>query len=182
MMLKGRGCTVRTWRISDADAIVRHANNLEVAKQLRDRFPYPYTHADATAFRRHVTTVSPGSSPGRPMNLAIEVDGEAAGGIGFVCGTDVERFSAEIGYWLGAHYWGRGVVTEALTLVTDYACESVNLLRLFALPFADNAASARVLEKAGYVREGTLRSSSVKFGTPRDQFIYAKLNPNWRFE
>jgi RimJ/RimL family protein N-acetyltransferase len=182
MILKGRGCTVRAWRMSDADAIVRHANNLEVAKQLRDRFPHPYTHADATAFLRHVTTSSSAPSTERPTNLAIEVDGEAAGGIGFVCGTDVERFSAEIGYWLGAHYWGRGIVTEALTLVTDHAFRSLNLLRLFALPFADNAASARVLEKAGYVREGTLRSSSVKFGTPRDQFIYAKLNADWRFE
>jgi ribosomal-protein-alanine N-acetyltransferase len=182
MVLKGQRCTVRAWRSSDVDALVRHANNLEVARQLRDRFPHPYTRADANAFLRHLISAPGAVSVERPTNLAIEVDGEAGGGIGFVSGADVERFSAEIGYWLGEHYWGRGIVTEALTLVSDYAFHSFNLLRLFALPFAENGASARVLEKAGYVREGVLRSSSVKFGKPRDQYLYAKLNPAWRFE
>ena len=100
--------------------------------------------------------------------------------IGFVRGCDVERYSAEIGYWLGESYWGRGIVTEALVLVTDYVFATPNLLRLFALPFADNAASMRVLEKAGYVREAILRSSSVKYGKPRDQALYARINANWR--
>ena len=114
-----------------------------------------------------------------PTNFAIEADGEATGGIGFVSGTDVERYSAEIGYWLGEAFWRRGIVTEALSLVTEYAFADRNLLRLFALPFADNAASARVLEKAGYLLEGRLRQSSVKFGVPRDQLIYARINPRW---
>jgi ribosomal-protein-alanine N-acetyltransferase len=176
MVLKGQRCAVRLWHATDADAIVRHANNLEVAKQLRDRFPHPYTRADATSFLRHVASAE------RPTNLAIEADGEAVGGIGFVCGTDVERFSAEIGYWLGQHYWGRGIATEALTLVTSHAFQSLNILRLFALPFAQNAGSIRVLEKAGYAREGILRASSVKYGEPRDQLIYARINPNWAAE
>lgn len=176
MILEGQRCNVRWWQSADADAIVRHANNINVAKQLRDRFPHPYTRAHAVAFLRHVTTAE------RQTNLAIEVDGQAAGGIGFVRGSDVERFSAEIGYWLGEQHWGRGIVTEALRLVTAHAFGSFNLLRLFALPFADNLASARVLEKAGYAREGTLRSSSVKYGTPRDQLIYARINDSWTFE
>ena len=102
------------------------------------------------------------------------------GGIGFVAGSDVERFSAEIGYWLGEAHWGRGIATEALTLVTEDVFRRRNMLRLFALPFADNVASTRVLEKAGYVREGILRASAVKFGQPRDQAIYSRINPNWR--
>jgi RimJ/RimL family protein N-acetyltransferase len=169
-------CTVRLRHPSDADALVRHANNINVAKQLRDRFPHPYTRADAVAFLRHCAVAEAQTS------LAIEVEGEAAGGIGFVRGSDVERFSAEIGYWLGEQFWGRGIVTEALTMVTEHAFRSFNVLRLFALPFADNIGSARVLEKAGYVREGTLRSSSVKYGAPRDQVIYARINGAWRFE
>lgn len=176
MILEGQRCKVRWWQAADADAIVRHANNINVARQLRDRFPHPYTHAHAVAFLRHAASAE------RQTNLAIEVNGEAAGGIGFVCGSDVERFSAEIGYWLGEQHWGRGIVTEALTLVTDHAFRAFNLLRLFALPFADNAASARVLEKAGYVCEGRLRCSSVKYGTPRDQLIFARINDAWRFE
>lgn len=159
--------------MKDAEALVRNANNVNVAKQLRDRFPHPYTPGAAGQFIDHVVAAQP------PTNFAIEADGEAAGGIGFVSGTDVERYSAEIGYWLGEAFWGRGIVSEALSLVSEYAFADRNLLRLFALPFADNAASARVLEKAGYVLEGRLHHSSVKFGTPRDQLIYARINPRW---
>jgi [ribosomal protein S5]-alanine N-acetyltransferase len=174
MELVGTRCTVRRWRMSDAEALVRHANNIRVAQHLRDRFPHPYTRRHAIDFLRFST------SPADPSNLALEVDGEAVGAVGYVGGTDVERYSAEIGYWLGEAYWGRGIVTEALMLVTDYVFEHQNMLRLFALPFADNAASIRVLEKAGYVREAILRASSVKAGVPRDQALYARINPAWR--
>ncbi len=174
MRLQGTHCTVREWRMADADAVVRHANNERVARQLRDRFPHPYVKANAMAFLKGAVAA------GDPSNLAIEVDGEAAGAIGYVRGTDVERYSAEIGYWLGETQWGRGIATEALVLVTSHLFGAPNLLRLFALPFADNAGSIRVLEKAGYVREATLRSSSVKFGQARDQALFARTNPAWR--
>jgi ribosomal-protein-alanine N-acetyltransferase len=173
MILQGTRCTVRPWRASDAEALVRHANNINIAKQLRDRFPHPYTSRDAHDFLKMITATTPQTS------LAIDVGGEAAGGLGYVPGNDVERYSAEVGYWLGEACWGRGVVTEALTLFTAHAFKELGLLRLFALPFADNLASIRVLEKAGFEREGILRSSSVKYGKPRDQAIYAKVNPGW---
>ena len=173
MILQGTRCTVRPWRASDAQALVRHANNINIAKQLRDRFPHPYTPRDAHDFLEMITATTPQTS------LAIDVGGEAAGGLGYVPGNDVERYSAEVGYWLGEACWGRGVVTEALTLFTAHAFKELGLLRLFALPFADNLASIRVLEKAGFEREGILRSSSVKYGKPRDQAIYAKVNPGW---
>lgn len=174
MELRGTRCIVRPWRLGDADALIRHANNINVAQQLRDRFPHPYSKANAQAFLKAATSAA------EPSNLAIEVNGEAAGAIGYVAGTDVERYSAEIGYWLGEACWNRGVATEALVLVTAHVFATANLLRLFALPFADNAGSIRVLEKAGYVREAILRSSSVKYGIPRDQALYAKVNPGWR--
>jgi [ribosomal protein S5]-alanine N-acetyltransferase len=174
MTLRGQRCFVRPWRLADVDALVRNANNLNVAKQLRDRFPHPYSRANAMAFLKFA------AQDEDPSNLAIEVRGEAAGGIGFVGGSDLERFSAEIGYWLGETYWGRGIATEALVLVTDYVFKQRNMLRLFALPFADNAGSTRVLEKAGYVREGILRASAVKFGQARDQAMYSRINPEWR--
>jgi ribosomal-protein-alanine N-acetyltransferase len=153
---------------------VQHANNINVAKYLRDRFPHPYTKKDATEFLKHAA-----ASPD-PSNLAIDVNGAAVGGIGYLTGHDVERFSAEIGYWLGEAFWGRGIVSEALLLVTAHAFDELNLLRMFALPFADNQASIRVLEKAGYILEGRLHSSSVKFGVAKDQLIYARVNPAWR--
>lgn len=173
MQLTGSRCVVRAWRRTDADSLVRHANNPNVARQLRDRFPHPYTRASAAAFLSFAAVGSP------PTNLAIEADGDAVGGIGYVRGTDVERYSAEIGYWLGEAYWGRGIGTEAVLLLTDYLFRELNLLRLFALPLADNAASIRVLEKAGYTQEAILRSSCVKNGVVRDQALYARINPAW---
>jgi ribosomal-protein-alanine N-acetyltransferase len=174
MRLNGRLCSVRRWTADDVDALVRHADNLNVARQLRDRFPHPYTRANAIAFLKHATAGDP------PTTLAIEVDRQAVGGIGYVAGTDVERYTAEIGYWLSEQYWGRGIVTEALVLVTTFVFAERNLLRLFAVPFADNVGSTRVLEKAGYVFEGIMRSSSVKHGQPRDQAMYALVNPSWK--
>ena len=174
MKLAGTRCIVRPWRMEDAEAVVRHANNVNIARQLRDRFPHPYTRANAIAFLKSAVGSADAS------NLAIEVDGEAAGAIGYVRGVDVERYSAEIGYWLGEKYWRQGIASEALSLVTNHVFESINLLRLFALPFADNIGSIRVLEKAGYVREALLRSSSVKYGKPRDQALYVRLNSAWR--
>lgn len=175
MTLHGKYCLVRPWHPRDADSLARHANNKAIAQHLRDRFPHPYTRADAIGFIKHAI-----ASP-EVAFLAIDVGGEAVGGIGFVPGSDVERFSAEIGYWLGEAYWGRGIMSEALTMVTEQAFRERHLLRIYAVPFADNTASIRVLEKAGYVREGIMRASSVKYGVPRDQAMYARINPDWRF-
>jgi [ribosomal protein S5]-alanine N-acetyltransferase len=175
MVLRGQRCTLRRWRMADAASVVRHANNINVAKQLRDRFPHPYTLSDARAF----LSAASGADP--QTNFAIEVEHQAVGGLGYVPGGDVERYCAEVGYWLGEELWGRGIVTEALTLFTDYAFVELRLLRLFALPFADNVASTRVLEKAGYAREGTMRASCVKFGAVRDQAMYARINEQWTF-
>jgi [ribosomal protein S5]-alanine N-acetyltransferase len=174
MELRGQLSLVRPWRTADAPAVVKYANNPNVACHLRDRFPHPYTSADAHRFLDEV-------SLSRPITtFAIEVEREAIGGIGFSPGTDVERYSAEIGYWLGEPFWGRGIAAEALRLVSVYAFARCNVLRLFALPFADNERSMRVLEKAGYTREAILRASSVKFGEPRDQALYALVNQSWR--
>ena len=172
--LHGHLCTVRPWRQTDAASLVKYANNANVARQLRDRFPHPYTLSHARQFIRAVAEA-------RPITMfATIVEDEAAGGIGFTPGSDVERYSAEIGYWLAEPFWGRGITTEAVQLVSDYAFRTCNMLRLFALPFADNERSNRVLEKAGYVREATLRASSVKNGEPRDQALYALVNERWR--
>ncbi len=159
--------TIRPWRESDAASLQRHANNRKVSMHLRDRFPFPYELEQAHGFLRWVSTHP------SPTVWAVEVDGEAAGGIGLEMHTDVERVSAEIGYWLGESIWGRGVATEAVTAVTAEAFRQFDLTRIYALPFADNVASTRVLEKAGYVREGHLKQSAIKDGQIRDQLLFA---------
>jgi ribosomal-protein-alanine N-acetyltransferase len=178
MDLVGRLTTLRPWRKGDVPSLVKYGNNASIARQLRDRFPHPYTNADARRYIQSLADVDP------PTSFAILTpgpDGDAIGGIGFFPGSDVERFSAEIGYWLAEPFWGRGSTAEAIGLASAYAFETCSVLRLFALPFADNTQSIRVLEKAGYTREATLRSSSVKNGVPRDQALFALVNPNWRF-
>jgi RimJ/RimL family protein N-acetyltransferase len=160
-------CTVRPWAETDAPALQRYANNRQVSINLRDRFPYPYGIEQARAFLDWI-----GKQPS-PTVWAIDVGGEAIGGIGIEQDTDVERVSAEIGYWLGEPFWGRGIATSAVTAVTAEAFRRFQITRLYALPFADHAASVRVLEKAGYVREGHLRQSAIKEGKIRDQVMFA---------
>src|SRR5436190_5392448 len=151
LSLKLTMCEIRSWRTSDIEPLVRYANNRKIAMNLRDRFPHPYTKADGQRFIRAMRHADPETA------FAVVVDGEAAGGIGFVLQQDVDRASAEIGYWLGEPFWGRGITTEALVAVTGHVIDRHGVTRVFAVPFAHNTASCRVLEKAGYVLEARLR-------------------------
>lgn len=136
---------------------------------LRDRFPHPYTVADARNWLDSVVERLP------ETNFAIAVNREAVGGIGYILQQDVAYRSAEIGYWLGEDYWGRGLATEALIAVTEYAFSHHDLCRIYAYVFEWNMASARVLEKAGYVFEGRLKKSVTKAGKTIDQLMYANI-------
>lgn len=153
------------------DALVRYANNRNIWLNLRDRFPHPYRKSDAHAYLRAVRAMR------QETFFAIDVDGEAVGSIGFMLQSDIERASAEIGYWLGEPFWGRGIAAGALRVVTDYAIARHQLTRVFALPFAGNVRSCRVLEKAGFVVEGRLRRSAIKDGVIHDQWLYAFYAP-----
>jgi [ribosomal protein S5]-alanine N-acetyltransferase len=170
MRLALKSCEIRSWRTSDLQSLVKYADNRHVWLNLRDRFPHPYTARDGAAFLRHTREQRPETA------FAIAVSGEAAGGIGFQLQGDVERVSAEIGYWLGEPFWGRGITTEALAALTAYAVATHGLTRVYAVPFASNVPSCRVLEKAGYVLEGRLRRSAIKDGIITDQLQYA-FNP-----
>jgi RimJ/RimL family protein N-acetyltransferase len=160
-------CGVRSWRVSDATSLVLHANNRKIWINLRDAFPHPYTLKDARVFIR-------AALKDRPECLfAITVEGNAVGGVGFALHRDVERVSAEIGYWLGEKFWGQGITTTALQAVTRHAIQAHGLTRIYAVPFEWNHASFRVLEKAGYTLEGRMRRSALKDGKIIDQLLYA---------
>jgi len=161
------GPPMRRPRRSDAPALAALANDWEIAKNLRDAFPHPYTLADAEGYLARC------ESGEIPQSFTIAVDDRLVGGCGLKMQTDIERCSAEIGYWLGKPYWGRGLATAAVRAVTEYAFEHLGLLRVYALPFEENLASARVLEKAGYVREGVLRNAAIKSGRPKNMIMFA---------
>lgn len=170
MLIELSGCAVRDWRASDAASLARHANDRRIWRNLRDRFPHPYTLADGEAFIRMAAALTPRTF------FAIAVDGQAVGGIGYTLHDDVERVSAEIGYWLSAALWGKGMMTQALAAVTDYAFERhPELRRVYAVPYAWSGASIRVLEKVGYRLEGRMRESAIKDGEVTDQLLYATL-------
>jgi RimJ/RimL family protein N-acetyltransferase len=174
MLLEIPGGILRPWRADDAASLVRHANNPRVWANLRDRFPSPYTPGDADAWLRHCARTVP------ITDLAIDVEGEAVGGVGLVLQTDVERVDAEIGYWLGEEYWGRGLMSAAVGAFVPWAFSRFNLARVHANVFAFNAASARVLEKAGFELEGRLRQSAYKNEQLIDQLLYARVRSDWR--
>lgn len=164
-------CVVRSWRDGDHAALLRYADNRKVWRNLKDRFPHPYTARDADAWLALAR-----AQPDRPA-WAIEVDGEAAGGISLDRLADVHSRTAHIGYWLGEAHWGRGIMTAAVRGVSDHAFEARRYLRLEAPVFAWNPASMRVLEKCGYVREGIMRKSVFKDGEIADSVLYAKVAP-----
>jgi RimJ/RimL family protein N-acetyltransferase len=160
-------CCLRPFRDGDQASIVRNANNRKIWINLRDRFPHPYTSADADAWVRQVAGQDP------PTQCAIEVGGEAVGGIGITLQDDVHRRSAEIGYWLGEPFWGRSIMSEAVPAFTAYAFATFDLCRIYATVFEWNPSSGRILEKAGYKLEGRLRKSVTKDGRTIDQLLYA---------
>ena len=166
MPLRLRRSLVRPWRLDDAGVLAEIANNRDIWLNLRDVFPSPYRVEDATQFLATVLGQDPRTS------FAIEVDGAPAGSVGFRLGTDIERVTAEIGYWLGEPYWGRGIATEVVRSMTGWAIERYGLTRIFATVFVFNPASARVLERAGFIREATMRKSAIKDGAVRDQWLY----------
>ena len=169
MLLDLGDLSVRSWRNDDLKALLRHANNPNIAANLRDQFPSPYTRHDALEFLDYARSQEPECS------FAIEYGGEAVGGVGFLMGRDIARISAEMGYWLSEQLWGRGIATRAVTATSDWALDHYKLSRVFAMSFVHNVASIRVLEKAGFEREGLMRRSAIKHGVILDQILFAKV-------
>ena len=165
----GAGLRVRLWRKDDLSALLRHANNPKIAANLRDQFPSPYTRRDGIDYLNDVRAMQV------PLSFAVEYGGEAVGGIGFKVGTDISRLSAEVGYWLGEDYWGRGLMTGAMRATCDWAFDNYRVIRLFATVFPQNVASIRVLEKSGFEREGLMRRSAIKHEVVLDQVLYSKV-------
>ena len=160
-------CVLRPWRASDAKVITPLMNDKAVWINLSDRVPHPYLLKHAKQF------IAMHSRKKQPLALAITVNDVPVGGIGIMPGEGISRVSAEIGYWLGRQHWGGGLGTAALAGMTKYVAETFEFTRLFALVFKRNPSSARILEKAGYVREGEMKQGVIKDGIIEDEYLYA---------
>jgi len=172
MRIETERLALRRWREDDEEPLVRHADNRRIWINLRDRFPHPYRPEHAREWIGRCT-----AAPDPPLNLAIEHAGEPIGGVGLQPFEDVARFTAEVGYWLGEAFWGRGFATEALRGFTGYAFEHFPFERLEAVVYTTNPASARVLEKSGYAHEATLRRNVFKDGRFLDCHLYVHFRP-----
>mgnify|MGYP003578146716 FL=1 len=158
--------TLRPWQPADLESLVRYANNPRVAQNLMNSFPHPYTEVDGRAFISLALQMKP------PNRMGIEINGEAAGGIGLHLQPDIYCKNAELGYWLAEPYWGNGVMTEVVAQMVAYGFQHFDIDRIFAKPFGSNLSSQRVLEKAGFVLEGRFEKTIFKNGVYQDELVY----------
>jgi [ribosomal protein S5]-alanine N-acetyltransferase len=161
---------LRPWQWSDSKKLTNLINNRKIWDNVRDHLPYPYTYKDADLFlQQNVEQIL-------QTNFAVMEDGVIAGGVGYIPKDDVYKFTAEIGYWIGEPYWGRGIATEAIRLLVKKVREQSPLVvRVYAEVFDYNKASMRALEKNGFYLETIRRKGVVKNGIIRDDFIFVLL-------
>ena len=167
MELKGTGFIIRGWKKGDEVSLQKNANNPKVSACLMDRFPSPYTMENAINWVDFLVNQEP------LVNLAITINDEVIGGIGLEPRQDVYQGTAILGYWLSEELWGKGIMPEAVKLVTEYAFIHLGFIRIQASVYSKNPASMRVLEKAGYVKEGVMRNAVIKNGVIMDEHLYA---------
>jgi ribosomal-protein-alanine N-acetyltransferase len=165
---------LRKWKIEDADSLAKHANNENIANKLRDAFPSPYTKTDAEAFIDQCLY----SEVEGELMLAIDVNGEAIGAVGLSPKGDYQYRCAELGYWVSEMYWGQGVATKVVGLITERAYKELGIIRIYAECFENNAASQRVLEKCGFTCETKLNKGVYKNGVFYDSLIYEYIRPS----
>ncbi len=164
-------CKIKKWDLADAADLAAAISNKKVQDNLRDGLPYPYTEKDG---REYISSVLSADEK-ETFAFAITVDGRVIGSIAVFRQGNIHRQTAELGYYIAEGYWGKGIMTEAVKQICAYVFGKSDIIRIFADPFAYNAASCRVLEKAGFQYEGTLRSNAVKNGKVIDMKMYSLL-------
>lgn len=165
---------LRKWAISDLDNLVKYANNWNIAKNMTNKFPYPYTESDGKAFITFALKDN-------PIHIfAIEINGEAVGGIGIHPETDIFIKNAELGYWLAESFWGQNIITKAVKQIIEFGFSTFDIDRIYARPFGTNIASQKILEKNNFKLEGRYDKILYKNGAYLDELVYAIRRENWK--
>jgi RimJ/RimL family protein N-acetyltransferase len=167
--LKSDPINLRCLHDTDQSRLAELCNNRKIWDNVRDFLPSPYTELNALEFIKRCQEENP------TVTFAIEYKGELAGCIGLVRQTDIYRLTAEIGYWIGEPFWGLGIATKAVGLITEYGFNQLELIRIYTGVFDFNIASQRVLEKSGFIFEGIFEKSVIKNGHILNEYRYAKL-------
>ena len=164
-------CILRPWRMEDAADLSVAINNPNIQDNLRDGLPFPYTVEDAREFISAMLN----ADKNKTFAFAITVNDRAVGSIGVFRQSNIHSRTAEMGYYIGEPFWGKGLGTSAVKQACRYVFEHTDILRIYAEPFAYNIGSCRVLEKSDFQFEGTLRSNAVKNGKVLDMKLYSLL-------
>lgn len=164
-------CIIRKWKLSDAKDLAKALSNTKIQDNLRDGLPYPYTEQDGINYISAMLSADKNEA----FAFAITADSKVIGSISVFRQGNIHRQSAELGYYIAEEYWGKGIMTQAVKQICSYVFEKSDIIRIYAEPFAHNTASCRVLEKAGFKYEGTLRKNAVKNGEIIDMKIYSLL-------
>jgi [ribosomal protein S5]-alanine N-acetyltransferase len=159
--------TLRPILSSDLESFAAYANNFNIAKNLTNAFPHPYTLEKAKAFLEIMEKQSPRNV------LGIDIDGAICGAIGIHFQTDVYEKNAEMGYWLAEPFWGKGIMSKAIPQMVEYAFANFSIERIYARPFGHNIASQMALKKAGFTLEAVLKDTFYKNGETLDEWIFA---------
>jgi [ribosomal protein S5]-alanine N-acetyltransferase len=169
---------LRPWAPVDEAALVRYANNWNVARYLRDAFPHPYTLADAQQWiARNTSVVSP------TLDFAIILDTEAIGSVGLLPKTDIWRCGMELGYWVAEPFWGQGIASEAVAAAVGYAFNTFpDITVVHARHVVSNIASGRVLTKCGFALDGRLRQAAIKNGVVSDVLVYSRTRVDTAYQ
>ena len=166
-------CQIRPWKTEDAQDLAAALNNPKVQANLRDGLPFPYTAEDAKEYIASMLAADPTAV----FVFAIEACGKVIGSIGVFRKENIHFRTAEAGYYIAEEYWGQGLGSQALAQTCEFVFGNTDIIRIFAEPFAYNAASCRILEKCGFVCEGVMRSNAVKDGKVLDMKLYALVKP-----
>lgn len=163
--------SLRPWNINDLSSLVKYANNNNIAKFMTNKFPHPYTEEAGKNFIAFATADT-------PIHIfAIEINGEAVGGIGIHPQDDIQNKNAELGYWLAEPFWGKGIMSKAIPQILDFAFKTYHINRVFARPFGTNLASQHLLEKCGFKLEARFSNTFFKNGAYLDELVYAFTKP-----
>ena len=164
-------CKIRKWKLSDAKDLSAALSNKKIQDNLRDGLPYPYLEQDGIDYISSMLSANEDET----FAFAITLDDKVIGSIGVFRQQNIHRQTGEMGYYIAEEYWGKGIMTEAVKQICEYVFKHSDILRIYAEPFAHNMGSCRVLEKAGFQYEGTLRNNAVKNGKVIDMKMYSLL-------
>ncbi|MGQ8367198.1 GNAT family N-acetyltransferase [Glaciecola sp. 1036] len=158
---------LRDFQQNDLPKLVDILNDKSVNQFLSTKIPSPYTPEDASWW---ITEGSKGD-----LIKAIEFDSQLVGCIGVTRGEFEYQRTGELGYWLDAEYWRKGITSQAIEMLLEQVFSKTDIVRIFATVFSSNLASMQLLINSGFKHEAILEKSIFKNGKFYDSHIFAKV-------